>query len=47
MSESVKKIIGQPLLIVSYKISLEKFFALGFANGYLLKIVSKGSCEKI
>jgi hypothetical protein len=37
MSESVKKIIGQPLLTISYKKPLEKNFVLGFANGYLEK----------
>jgi hypothetical protein len=35
MSKNIKKIIGQPLLTVSYKKPLEKIFALGFANGSL------------
>jgi hypothetical protein len=30
-----KKIVGQPLLTVSYKKPLGKIFALGFANGFL------------
>jgi hypothetical protein len=37
MLESVKKIIGQLLLTVSYKKSLGKLSALDFANGFFIK----------
>jgi hypothetical protein len=31
MSKNIKKIVGQPLLTISYKKPLGKFFALSFA----------------
>jgi hypothetical protein len=34
MSESVKKIVEQSLLTVSYKKLLGRLFALGFANDF-------------